>query len=222
VKTQDANKILGKDDLLITWNRTPRNRTISDLSEWRKLPDSIVLRQVKVHIDIPGYRPKDFYIVTTLIDPVKYPAEDIKEIYLKRWNVELYFRDLKTTLGMDILRCKSPDMVEKEILMNFIVFNMLKRLSYDSIKESDSDPDDVSFKSCQQVLLGYVSINEDKTKVNLLPKMLKIIGENLILKRPQRVEPRVVKRRPKPFKLMMKPRSELKLDLVRESHPKMA
>jgi hypothetical protein len=222
VKTQDANEILGKDDLLITWNRTPRNRTISDLSEWRKLPDSIVLRQVKVHIDIPGYRPKDFYIVTTLIDPVKYPAEDIKEIYLKRWNVELYFRDLKTTLGMDILRCKSPDMVEKEILMNFIVFNMLKRLSYDSIKESDSDPDDVSFKSCQQVLLGYVSINEDKTKVNLLPQMLKIIAENLILKRPQRVEPRVVKRRPKPFKLMMKPRSELKLDLVRESHPKMA
>jgi IS4 transposase len=79
------------------------------------------------------------------LDLVKYPAEDIKEIYLKRWNVELYFRDLKTTLGMDILRCKSPDMVEKEILMNFIVFNMLKRLSYDSIKESDSDPDDVRF-----------------------------------------------------------------------------
>lgn len=88
-----------------------------------------MLRQIKVHIDIPGYRPKDFYIATTLIDPVKYPAEDIKERYLKRWNVELYFRDLKTTLGIDILRCKSPDMVEKEILMNFIVFNMLKRLS---------------------------------------------------------------------------------------------
>lgn len=222
VKTQNANEILGEDDLLITWDRPKSNRTISDLSEWRKLPDSIILRQIKVHVDIPGYRPKDFYIVTTLIDSVKYPAEDIKEIYLKRWNVVLYFRDLKTTLGMDVLRCKSPDMIEKEILMNFIVFNMLKRLSYDSIKESVADPDDISFKSCQQILLGYASIIEDKVKVNLLPQLLEIIGENLLLKRPQRIEPRVVKRRPKPFKLMMKPRSELKLDLIRESQPEMA
>lgn len=221
VKIQDANKILGENDLLVTWNKTAKNRTYDNSNEWNKYPSSIPVRQVKVKMDIPGYRPKDFYIVTTLLDHNKYPAEEIKKVYLKRWNVELYFRDLKTTLGMDILRCKTPDMVEKEMLMYFIVYNSLKRLAYNGTKKK-INPDDISFKSCQQILLGFTHAFREKNALNLLPKLLKAISESVLFKRENRVEPRVIKRRPKPFKLMVNPRTELKLDLIRASHPRMA
>lgn len=221
VKTQDAKKVLGENDLLITWDKTAKNRTYNDSNEWKQYPSSIQVRQIKVKMDIPGYRPKDFYIVTTLLDHKKYPAEEIRKVYLKRWNVELYFRDLKTTLGMDVLRCKTPDMVEKEILMYFIVYNSLKRLAYDGTKEQ-VDPDDISFKSCQQILLGFTHASREKNTLNLLPKLLSAISKSILFKRANRVEPRVIKRRPKPFKLMVKPRAELKLDLIRASHPKMA
>lgn len=221
VKTQEANKILGEDDLLITWDKTAKNRTYNNSNEWKQYPSSISVRQIKVKIDIPGYRPKDFYIVTTLLDHKKYPAEEIRKVYLKRWNVELYFRDLKTTLGMDLLRCKAPDMIEKEILMYFIVYNSLKRLAYDGIKKQ-VNPDDISFKSCQQILLGFTHAYREKSTLNLWPKLLSAISKSVLFKREHRVEPRVIKRRPKPFKLMVKPRAELKLDLIRGSHPKMA
>ena len=217
VKTQDAKKVLGENDLLITWDKTAKNRTYNDSNEWKQYPSSIQVRQIKVKMDIPGYRPKDFYIVTTLLDHKKYPAEEIRKVYLKRWNVELYFRDLKTTLGMDVLRCKTPDMVEKEILMYFIVYNSLKRLAYDGTKEQ-VDPDDISFKSCQQILLGFTHASREKNTLNLLPKLLSAISKSILFKRANRVEPRVIKRRPKPFKLMVKPRAELKLDLIRASH----
>ena len=78
VKIQDANKILGENDLLVTWNKTAKNRTYDNSNEWNKYPSSIPVRQIKVKMDIPGYRPKDFYIVTTLLDHNKYPAEEIK------------------------------------------------------------------------------------------------------------------------------------------------
>ena len=207
--------------MLVTWNKTAKNRTYDNSNEWNKYPSSIPVRQIKVKMDIPGYRPKDFYIVTTLLDHNKYPAEEIKKVYLKRWNVELYFRDLKTTLGMDILRCKTPDMVEKEMLMYFIVYNSLKRLAYNGTKKK-INPDDISFKSCQQILLGFTHAFREKNALNLLPKLLKAISESVLFKRENRVEPRVIKRRPKPFKLMVNPRAELKLDLIRASHPRMA
>ncbi len=79
-----------------------------------------------------GFRVSSFYIVTTLLDPVLYPAEDIADLYLQRWDVEINFRDIKTTMDMDVLRCKTPEMIRKEIVMHFIVYNAIRQLMLES------------------------------------------------------------------------------------------
>lgn len=186
--------------------------------EWDRLPNHVDVRQIKVTVDHPGYRVKEFYIVTTLTDDISYPAETIAQLYLRRWNVELYFRDLKTTLGLDILRCKTPDMVNKEILMYFIVYNTIKLLAMDGTK-NQIEPDQMSFNACRQVLDNYVLSVSGKTRkelenTNHRQILCGAIQACRLLKRSGRVEPRVVKRRPKPFRLMMKPRAELKAELL--------
>lgn len=103
---------LGNNDLLVKWGRPLYNKTQSYSKEaWSELPMDLMLRQIKVKINCPGFRPKEFYIVTTLLDHTVYPAEELAELYFKRWDVELFFRDIKITMGMDILRCKSPEMI---------------------------------------------------------------------------------------------------------------
>lgn len=124
-----AIKVLGDDDLLMKWKKPHRNSKSSfSLDAWNALPKELQLRQIKVTVNKPGFRTEGFYIVTTLLDAKKYPASDIAALYLKRWEVELYFRDIKTTMGMDILRCKSPEMAEKEITMYFIAYNCIRQI----------------------------------------------------------------------------------------------
>lgn len=181
------------------------------------------MRQVKIKVARKGYRPQEFYIATTLLDPDKYPASELASMYFKRWNVELYFRDLKTTLGMDVLRCRTPDMVLKEITMYFIVYNIIKLINYESIDVKEKIADSISFKSSVQVLNYYANnVTETLLKgksatANLNTIVDKIKGYKLY-KQEGRFEPRVVKRRPKPFKLLVKPRSDLKAEMIEASH----
>lgn len=209
---QQADAIMGEDELLITvpkftskiaQNRYPKER-------WENLPDSTQMRQIKVTITTPGFRTKTFYLLTTLLDEKRYPASLIAELYRQRWRVELYFRDLKTTLGMDIIQSKTPDMVTKEIQMFFITYNTIRLLIMDS--QPDDIPTTFAFKSCVQTVLAYNHSNTPKKSFSL-KNMLTHIASCKLLQRPPRVEPRVVKRRPKPFKLMMKPREELRAEL---------
>jgi G:T/U-mismatch repair DNA glycosylase len=100
------------DDVLTEWKRPVFNKNLSYSREkWGELPDKLTLRQIKVKVDQPGFRTKEFYIVTTLLDPDLYPKDEIAALYLQRWDVELFFRDIKTTMGFDVLRCQSPEMI---------------------------------------------------------------------------------------------------------------
>ena len=112
VATTSALEVLAHNDLLIQWPRPKTNRTLSySKEEWQALPEQLTLRQIKVVVDNPGFRVQSFYIVTTLTDAQTYSAADIADLYYQRWDVELFFRDIKTTMGMDILRCRTPAMV---------------------------------------------------------------------------------------------------------------
>lgn len=104
-----------------------------------------------------------------MLDEKRYSAKDIAALYLKRWNVELYFRELKTTLGLDILRCKAPAMIEKEMLMYFIVFNTIKLLIYDNKKEN-IQADGMSFNTCRQILNAFSIEVSDRPIKNRLKK----------------------------------------------------
>jgi Transposase DDE domain len=209
-------KRLGPDDLLITWQRPVYNTRLSySVEEWAKLPEKLILRQIKVTVKYPGFRTQKFHIVTTLLDAVRYPAEELAELYFKRWDVELFFRDIKTTMGMDILRCKTPEMIRKEILMHFIAYNCIRRLMCEAAKEMYLKARIVSFKGSVQALRNWEPhLNQAKIsraeRFRLISDLYEAMTNTPITQRPGRSEPRCLKRRKKNYQLMTAPRHEMK------------
>ena len=212
VKAASAIEVLGPDDLLIHWPKPKWNKRSSySKAEWQALPDQLRLRQIKGTVTTPGMRTKSFYIVTTLTDAEAYSAAELADLYYQRWDVELFFRDLKTTMGMDILRCKSPAMVEKEILMHFIAYNAVRSLMVDAAKTIDQLPRKISFKASVQALRQWEpQLNQtgsnDMERRRMMSLLIEAIAATTLYWRPGRREPRCVKRRPKPFALMSAPR----------------
>ena len=212
----DCLKILGPDDLLIKWQRPAYTAKMAySREEWENLPEKLVLRQVKVKVNIPGFRTTGFHIITTLLDPVKYPAAELAELYFKRWNVELIFRDIKTTMGMDILRCKTPEMIRKEIIMHFISYNCVRRLMYEAAEEANIEVSVVSFKGSLQALrswephLNQANVSQAE-RFRLVSDLYDAMTNTPIRQRPGRSEPRCIKRRPKSYQLLTSPRHEMK------------
>ncbi|MBE9485580.1 MAG: IS4 family transposase [Chloroflexi bacterium] len=207
---------LGPDDLLIKWPRPKYYKRLScSREEWEQLPKELTLRQIKVTVACPGFRTQGFHIVTTLLDATLYPAEELAELYFKRWDVELFFRDIKTTMGMDVLRCQTPEMVRKEILMHFIAYNCIRRLMYEAAGEANIAVRVVSFKGSLQALrswephLNQAQISK-KERFKLISDLYDAMTNTPIRQRPGRSEPRCVKRRPKNYQRMTVPRSEMK------------
>ena len=216
VSVASSLKRLGPDDLLITWQRPVHNKNLSySIDAWAKLPEELLLRQIKVTVKYSGFRTQHFYIVTTLLDAKKYPAEEIAELYFKRWDVELFFRDIKTTMGMDILRCQTPAMIRKEILMHFIAYNCVRRLMCEAVKEMNLKVRVVSFKGSVQALRNWEPhLNQAKIsrteRSRLISDLYEAMTNTPITQRPGRSEPRCLKRRKKNYQLMTAPRHEMK------------
>ena len=214
ITAAEAHQVLGENDLLIHWKKPVKSSYPH--SNWDDLPDNFLLRQIKVTIDQTGFRSTEFYIITTLLDAVKYPAHDIADLYFQRWDVELNFRDLKTTMGMDILRCKTPDMVRKEILMYFIAYNCIRSLMLEAARKNKTDSRRVSFKASLQALRQWEPlINQTKNIQShvhrLMNYLYEAIAKNILIERPGRSEPRAVKRRPKAYQLLTAPRDEMRV-----------
>ena len=216
VSEAEAVKVLGKEDRLIQWKKPGRTPAASySHEESDRLPDSLVLRQIKVTVPHPGFRVTTFYLITTLLDAKAYPASELADLYFQRWDVELFFRDIKTTMGMDILRCKTPDMVRKEILMHLIVYNGIRCLMGEAAKEKDVRVRRMSFKGSVQALrqwephLNQAKISRQE-RHQLIGHLYESIAGKRVPERPGRSEPRAVKRRPKPYQLLTAPRHEMK------------
>jgi len=216
VKASDAIEILGENDLIIEWKKPKWNKNHSySRMDWEALPECLQLRQIKVTVNEPGFRTTSFHIITTLLDARSYSADALADLYYQRWQVELFFRDIKTSMGMDILRCKSPDMIHKEILMYFIVYNCIRRLIMESAIQYDVSHSRVSFKACLQALRQWIACwipgKDSRLESNRLMSELKsCIADKIVPLRSGRSEPRAVKRRPKNYQLLNKPRHEMK------------
>ena len=215
VSEAEAVKVMGQNDLLIHWIKPKRNKRSSYSQEgWEALPETLPLRQIKVIVRQQGFRTKSFYIITTLLDAKAYPASELAEVYFQRWDVELFFRDIKTTMGMDVLRCKTPDMVCKEILMHLIVYNCIRALIAEAVKGGATKTRRISFKGSIQALrkwepyLNQTEISRQEQNRLILLLYASIAG-NIVVERPGRSEPRAVKRRPKNHQLLNKPRHEM-------------
>jgi hypothetical protein len=166
-------------------------------AEYAALPASIVVREVRFQVSIPGRRTREVTLVTTLVDAKRYPARALAWLYQKRWQVEVNLRHLKQTLGMDVLRCETFVGVMKELLMFVVAYNLVRRVMVEAGKRQGVEPNQISFVDALR-WLRHAEVGAEWPRLKVNPE------------RPGRVEPRVRKRRPKQYRLMNKPRAVLR------------
>ena len=201
---------LGKHDYLVVWTR-PEKPEWMDQETYDQIPESLTLRQIEVKVAEPGFRVESLTVVTTLTDTNKYTREDIAELYHKRWLVELDIRSIKVTLGMDVLRCKSPEMVRKEIWTCLLAYNLIRKTMLQAAQRHELSPRQLSFATAMQTLAAsWVTLptQDQATQLLLIDVQIDSLASQLIGKRPNRYEPRAIKRRPKPHRLLTMPREE--------------
>ena len=185
--------------------------------EFAELPDQVQVREVHLLIRQKGFRPKEIILVTTLLDSKVYTKAKLAQLYQLRWDVEVDLRHVKTTLGMEMLRGKTPEMVRKEIYVHLMAYNLLRALMWEAGKKVGVSPFRVSLQGTRQHFGNFISKLADagvKKRQRLYSTLLEVIVHKLVPERPNRYEPRVKKRRPKAYGWMQQPRSVLKRKLA--------
>ena len=207
---------LGPGDHRAKWIR-PARPTWMDQETYDRMPASIELREVLVHVNQPGFRTESLVVVTTLCDAEEYTAEEIGDLYRGRWLAELDIRAIKITLDMDVLRCKTPEMVRCEVWAHLLAYNMIRRIIMQSAEASGRSPRELSFTAAMQAIAASwvvaVLAAPDVFCVLVEVQLANLAGHR-VGNRPDRVEPRAVKRRPKSQRLLTKPRAEARLELL--------
>ena len=171
---------------------------------------AITVRIIHVRIQQKGFRTQELWISTMLLDPIAYPAEQIAALYLRRWEMELCFRDLKTTMGMEDLRCRSPALVQKELLVFLVAHNFIRCLIAQAASAYQVCRTRISFKGAVDAARSFhqaMRMARSQRHANRLARrLLEILARDLVAVRPGRYEPRALKRRPKPYARLTKPR----------------
>lgn len=214
--TMRKGKIVGDCDKLVTWHKPKRCPKGLSKNEFDALPPSITVREIYYYIVIPGFRSQRVSLITTLLDKETYPTLKIVQLYYQRWQVELDLRHLKTTLNMDVLRCKTPSMVRKEIHVYLLAYNLLRSLMWSAGTTYNTPPLRLSLQGTRHHLINFFPKLEaagSKKRLRLYRTLLKIIVHKTVPDRPARNEPRVIKRRPKAYPRLTKPRHELRKQL---------
>jgi len=201
---------LGTDDHLVCWKKPARPKWMSK-ETYAELPDSLTLREVRVRVTQQGFRTRELIVVTTLLDPEKYSAEEIAKLYRRRWQAELNLRSLKVVLQMDHLRCLTPHRVRNEFYMHLTAYNLIRHVMAVAAAKAGREPWTVSFKATLQTVHRLLPLLASRISTDTwCTALLKAIADHTVGDRPDRVEPRVKKRRPKPYRKMTKPRQEYK------------
>jgi hypothetical protein len=209
---------LGRYDHLVIWEK-PKRPEWMDEETYRQYPDELVMRELRVHIRGGKVRSRIITIATTLLDHRVYSKSELAKLYRRRWQAELNLRSLKTVLQMDVLRCKSPEMVRKEIWVHLLAYNLIRKVMAQAAHEFAVEPWTISFKATLQTLNAFalpLLTCTKKALPDVIQAMLLAIARHSVGNRPDRLEPRCLKRRPKPYDLLIKPRAEArKLELTK-------
>ncbi len=207
---------LGPDDHIVKWVKPAKPRSI-DRDTYSALPEFLMIRECRVRVEQPGFRTKTLVVATTLLDADEFTQEDLVQLYRARWNAELDLRSLKQTLQMDILRCKTPELIRKELWTHILAYNLIRTIMAQAAIKHGMDPRSISFKGALQTLEAFqpmIALQGQHNTVfrNILYRhLLNAIATHRVADRPDRFEPRLRKRRPKKYDLLMKPRHEVKL-----------
>ena len=206
-------KSLGPDDRLIEWHKPEARTSAWSEAEFAALPENLSLRLIRLHVRCAGFRTRSVVLVTTLLDAELYPAEKIRALYAERWGVELHFFQIKTLLALDVLRCKTPAMIEREVAMHLIAYNLVRVLMQRAAHEHRVALSKLSFKGTLDTTRHFAdtihaAAATPRLQQALIDQMLSIIAGDPVPARPHRSEPRAVKRRRKNYQLLTKPRPQ--------------
>jgi len=203
----------GDCDVLVTWTRPSKPPPAMSEEEFESLPQTMTVRVIRMDISRHGFRTQTITLITTLSDPA-ITAQELAALYFRRWEIELHFREIKVLLNMDVLRCKTPEMIERELLMHLVAYNLVRTLMQQSALSHGADLRRLSFKGCLDTVRHFANAahaahGKPRTIQALIQEMLLTIARDPNPFRPGRKEPRAVKRRRKNYRLLTKPRHEM-------------
>jgi hypothetical protein len=200
------------DGIILIWQRPNKPRGMTG-EQYRRYPKSLLMRKVTVDARDRNNRVEEFHVITTILD-ASIDGGQIGDLYERRWAGEVDIRSIKSTMKMDVLRCKTPDMVHKEIWTHLLAYNLLRTVMVVAAKESGIEPRKVSFKAAKQVVMAFapkIEVARPAARAALIDALLGVVAYHRVGNRPGRWEPRARKRRPKPSTRLMQPRSTASL-----------
>jgi hypothetical protein len=204
---------LGREDHLVQWHRHRNRPEWMSREEFAALPRVLAMRELRVRVGKRGFRTRSMVVVTSLLDAEVYPRQEVASLYRQRWHGELDLRSIKQTMRMDILRCLSPEMVRKEFWAHLLAYNLVRGVMAGAAHRHEVEPRDLSFQGARQTLeafRGPLSRATPGAKELMIDVALRVIADENVGGRPDRVEPRVRKRRPKAYPRMHEPRQQFK------------
>jgi hypothetical protein len=211
---------LGAGDHVVEWPKPQKPRTI-DREAYAALPASLTVRECRVRVGQPGFRTRVLVVATTLLEAKEYAKDDLAQLYLARWNAELDLKSLKQTLQMDVLRCKTPELVRKELWAHVLAYNLIRAIAAQAAARHGVEPRSISFKAVAQALEAFqpaMALRGERdaaVRRELCQWLLDAVGSHRVGDRPDRYEPRRRKRRPKPYDRLMVPRHEAKRAMLK-------
>jgi hypothetical protein len=201
---------LGKNDHLVKWSKPAKKPPWMSKEEYDELPSTMTVREFRVN-------GKDF--VTTLTDSKQFHKKEMSSLYQQRWNIEVDLRSIKTHMGMEMLSCLSPEMIKKEIAIYFMAYNLIRSIISQSAVIHEKIPRQISFKGAAQlIVVGATTLigMASRCITGMVNTILLAISTNAVGIRNQTPQPRAIKRRPKPYPLLTKPRREAVIDLANQ------
>ncbi len=215
-----CGKILSIDDHVVEWPKPQKPRTM-DQETYAALPEFLTIRECRFQVEQAGFRCKEIILVTTLLDANEFTVNDLAGLYRARWNAELDLRSLKSVMQMDVLRCKTPELVRKEIWTHILAYNLIRTIMVQAATKHDIEPRTISFKGTLQTLEAFQPVISLRSQddaafcMHLYQELLNCVATHRVANQPDRYEPRLRKRRPKHYAFLRKPRNEVKLDMIK-------
>jgi len=211
---------LGRGDHIVHWPKPQKPRAM-DRETYQALPDFLTVREVRVRVRQPGFRTQTVIVVTTLLDHREYSQDDLAQLYRARWNAEIDLKSLKQTMQMDVLRCKTPDLVRKEVWTHMLAYNLIRTMIAQAAAKHGFAPRTISFKGAIQSLEAFqpvIAMQGERSAAirhHLYQQLLDAIATHRVADRPDRFEPRLRKRRPKHYGFLRKTRTETKREMAK-------
>lgn len=210
-------RTIARHEHVVSWKR-PQRPAWMDRALYASMPATLTVREIAVDVEVPGFRVTRIVLATTLTDPRRYAKEEIAGLYRQRWHVELDLRSIKASLEMDFLRTKTPAMVQRDIGVHLLAYNLIRKAAAQAALTQGKLPRHIGFSGTRQIIAASwsdLSKASPQTARTMALEQFASIAQHQVGHRPDRVEPRAVKRRPKPYPLLRKPRQEARQELLR-------